>query len=84
MKKLFPMEMLDGASIEKASVTQYVRWGWHERALFGQNAWRVWYKKAPLTQYARRGWNKKNNFTENAKQGCCKKVPLLTQYIRQG
>ena len=72
------MEMPDGASIEKASVTQYVRWGWHEKALFSQNARRVWYKKTPSTQYTRRGWNKKNNFTENARQGCYKKVSLLT------
>ena len=27
MKKLFSLEMLDGASIKKALFSQYVRWG---------------------------------------------------------
>ena len=40
------MEMPDGASIEKASVTQYVRWGWHEKALSNVNARRSWYRKS--------------------------------------
>ena len=30
--------MLDGAGIEKASVTQYVRWDWHKTFLFTENA----------------------------------------------
>ena len=33
MKKLFSLKMLDVDDIRKAPLTQYVRWGWYERAL---------------------------------------------------
>ena len=38
--------MLDGTRIEKASLTQYVRWGWREKLLFTENARQGWYKKS--------------------------------------
>ena len=37
--------MLDGAGIEKASLTQYVRPDWHKKPLFTEHARRGWYKK---------------------------------------
>ena len=41
--------MPDGTGIEKASLSQYVKWGRREKLLFTENAWKGWYKKAPLT-----------------------------------
>ena len=38
--------MLDGTGIEKASLTQYVTWGWREKLLFTENARQGWYKKS--------------------------------------
>ena len=38
--------MLDGTGIEKASLTQYVRWGWREILLFTENAMQGWYKNS--------------------------------------
>ena len=38
--------MLDGTGIEKASLTQYVRWGWCGKLLFTENARQGWYKKS--------------------------------------
>ena len=37
-KKLKSLKMSDGAGLEKASSTQYLRRGWHEKALFTENA----------------------------------------------
>ena len=45
-KKLNSRKMLDGTGIEKASLTQYVRWGWQEKLLFAENARQGWYKKS--------------------------------------
>ena len=42
-KKLFSFKMLEGAGIDKAPLTQYVRRGWHKKALFPKNARRSWY-----------------------------------------
>ena len=33
-KKLNSRKMLDETGIEKASLTQYIRWGWCEKVLF--------------------------------------------------
>ena len=38
--------MLDGTGIEKASLTQYVTWGWREKLLFTENARQGWYKNS--------------------------------------
>ena len=43
--------MLDGAAMEKAPLTQYVRRGLHKKALFTENTRQGWYKKAPFSQY---------------------------------
>ena len=45
-RKLSSRKMLDGTGIEKASLTQYVRWGWQEKLLFAENARQGWYKKS--------------------------------------
>ena len=45
-KKLNSRKMLDGNGIEKASLTQYVMWGWQEKLLFTENARQGWYKKS--------------------------------------
>ena len=37
--------MPDGAGLEKASSTKYLRRGWHEKDLFNENTRRDWYKK---------------------------------------
>ena len=37
-KKLNSRKMTDGAGFEKVSSTQYRRQGWHEKALFTENA----------------------------------------------
>ena len=55
-KKLKSLKMSDGAGLEKASPAQYLRRGWHEKALFTKNARQDWYKKARLTQNVRWGW----------------------------
>ena len=47
-KKLKSLKMSDGAGLERAS-TQYLSRGWHEKALFTENARWDWYKKACLT-----------------------------------
>ena len=44
-KKLNSRKMLDGIDIEKVSLTQYVRLGWHEKPFFTDHARRGWYKK---------------------------------------
>ena len=44
-KDLYPRKMLRGAGIEKTSLTQYVKQGWHKKAQFTKNARRGWYKK---------------------------------------
>ena len=45
-KKLNSRKMLDENGIEKASLTQYVMWGWQEKLLFTENARQGWYKKS--------------------------------------
>ena len=45
-KKFNSRRMLDGTGIEKASLTQYVRWGWREKPSFTENARLGWYKKS--------------------------------------
>ena len=45
-KKLISRKMLDGAGIEKASLTRCVRWGWREKLIFTENARQSWYKKS--------------------------------------
>ena len=52
-KKLKSLEMSDGAGLEKASSFQYLRRGWHEKALFTENTKQNSYKKARLTQNVR-------------------------------
>ena len=53
--------MLDETGVGKAPLIQYVRCGWHEKALFTENATQGWHKKAPLTQYVRLGRERKNS-----------------------
>ena len=36
-KELFPLKMLNGACLEKASSTQCLRWDWHGKAPFTEN-----------------------------------------------
>ena len=55
-KKLKSLKMSDGDDLEKASSTQYLRRGWHEKVLLTENARRDWYKKARLTQNVRWDW----------------------------
>ena len=43
-KKLNSRTMSDGIGLEKVSSTQYLRQGWHEKALFTENAWRDCYE----------------------------------------
>ena len=38
IKKLNSRKMLDGAGIEKVSLSQYVRRSWHEKPLFTDTA----------------------------------------------
>ena len=87
--------MLDGADnkklkslktskvgLEKASSTQYLKRGQHEKALFTENARRDWYKKARLTQMLG-GAGYIGFFNENGKRGWYKKS-FFTQYVRPG
>ena len=60
-KKHFLLKMLDETGVGKAPLIQYVRRGWHEKALFTENATQGWHKKAPLTQYVRLGRERKNS-----------------------
>ena len=46
MKEMNSLKMADEAGLEKASSTQYLTWGWHEKALFTENATRDWYRKS--------------------------------------
>ena len=55
-KMLKSLKLSDGARLEKASSNQYLRRGWHKKALFTENPSRDWYKKARLTQNVRWGW----------------------------
>ena len=45
-KKFNSRKMLDGTGIEKASLTQYVRWGWQEKLLFTESARQSRYKNS--------------------------------------
>ena len=45
-RKLNSRKMLDGTGMEKASLTQYVRWGWREKLIFTETAKQDWYKKS--------------------------------------
>ena len=47
--------MLGRAGIEKAPLTQYVRWAGTKKDLFTENLNQGLYKKVPLTQYLRWG-----------------------------
>ena len=38
--------MPDGTGIEKASLTQYVRQGWHKKVLSTKNVKQGWHKKS--------------------------------------
>ena len=44
-KNLNLLKILDGAGLEKASSTQYLRRGSYEKALVTENARQDWYKK---------------------------------------
>ena len=55
-KKQKLLKMLDRAGLGKASSTQYLRSGLHEKALFTENAWRDGIKKACLIQNVRWDW----------------------------
>lgn len=43
-KKLNSRTMSDGIGLEKVSSTQYLRQGWHEKAIFTENAWQDCYE----------------------------------------
>ena len=55
-KKQKPLKMLDRVGLGKASSTQYLRRGWHDKALFTENSRRDGIKKACLIQNVRWDW----------------------------
>ena len=67
MKKFFSLKIVDKAFTKKVPSTQYIRRGWHEKALFAENAEQGWYKKAFITQYVKWCLTEKAVFAENAR-----------------
>ena len=61
-KELFSLKMLDGAGIEKAPLTQHVRWGWPKKLFSLKILDGAGIKKAPLSQFVRQGLAQKSCF----------------------
>ena len=68
-KKLTLLKMPDGAGLEKAFSTQYLRRGWHEKAHFTENNRRDWYKKSSFNSKCYMGLVMLSFFNENVRRG---------------
>ena len=83
-KKLFPLKILDKAGIKKSFLTQYLMRGWHEKALFTENARQYCYKKACLTQNITWSWGLFSYYVSSLGEGGRYRKPDKSWHENQG